>query len=59
VKAAGLSEDSIETYTVPGDGKYIGDVSYFIQDEEGTEEMLLEVYGMTSSDDNAEDDENE
>ncbi|MGN1349976.1 MAG: LCP family protein [Anaerovoracaceae bacterium] len=46
IKAVGLESDAIETYTLPGEGKYIGDVSYFIQDTDATEEMLLEVYSV-------------
>lgn len=44
LKAVGLSSDSISTYTIPGEGKYIGNVSYFIQDKEATGEMLKEIY---------------
>ena len=54
VKAAGLESSDIETYTVPGEGQYIGDVSYFLQDSEATQDMLLEVYhARTASDDSS------
>lgn len=50
LKAVGLTSDSIETYTLPGEGRYIGDVSYFIQDEPGTEDMLMEIYSGPADD---------
>lgn len=50
LKAVGLSSDAIDTYTVPGDGQYIGDVSYFIQDKSATEEMLIDIYTNASDD---------
>ena len=50
LKAIGLESDAIETYTLPGAGEYIGDVSYFIQDAEETETMLLDVYNVNTSD---------
>ena len=52
LKAVGLSSDSIETYTLPGVGQYIGDVSYFIQDEEQTKEMLMEIYSPPAAEGN-------
>ncbi len=44
LKAMGLTSDSISTYTVPGVGQYIGNVSYFIQDKDATKDMLKEIY---------------
>lgn len=44
LKAVGLESDAITTYTLPGEGKYIGDVSYFIQDKDATKEMLKDIY---------------
>ena len=29
---------------LPGEGKYIGDVSYFIQDKDATKDMLRDIY---------------
>lgn len=49
VKAVGLEGDAIETYTLPGEGRYIGDVSYFLHDSDATEDMLLEVYGVKTA----------
>lgn len=48
LKAAGLESDAIRTYTLPGEGKYIGNVSYYVQDEEKTQEMLTEIYQVAS-----------
>ncbi len=44
LKAVGLQSDAITTYTLPGEGKYIGDVSYFIQDKDATKDMLRDIY---------------
>lgn len=46
IKAVGLESDAIETFTLPGEGRYIGDVSYFIHDSDATADMLLEVYSV-------------
>ena len=43
-----LESDAIRTYTLPGEGKYIGNVSYYVQDEEKTQEMLTEIYQVAS-----------
>ena len=48
LSAMGLEEDSITTYTVPGEGQYIGKTSYYLQDQQATEEMLTEIYGIDS-----------
>lgn len=50
LKAVGLTSDSIKTYTLPGEGRYIGDVSYFLQDEAATDEMLMEIYSSGTDD---------
>ncbi len=50
LSAIGLEADSITTYTVPGEGKYIDDISYYLQDEDATEDMLLEIYGVSADD---------
>lgn len=44
LKAVGLQSDAITTYMLPGEGKYIGDVSYFIQDKDATKDMLRDIY---------------
>ncbi len=44
LKAVGLDSDAISTYTLPGVGQYIGNVSYFIQDKDETKDMLREIY---------------
>lgn len=44
LSAMNLEEDSIHTYTVPGEGKYINSVSYFIQDKDATKDMLRQIY---------------
>ncbi len=51
LEAIGLKSDSIHTYLLPGEGKYIGNVSYYVQDEEKTKDMLKKIYDVTSSDD--------
>ncbi|MCL2576041.1 MAG: LCP family protein [Defluviitaleaceae bacterium] len=48
-----LDTDNITFHTVPGAGRNIGGVSYFIIDEEATVRMMEEIIG------NAEDDEND
>ncbi len=50
LSAMNLKEDSINTYTVPGEGKYIGQASYYIQDKDATKDMLNEIYSGKSSD---------
>ncbi len=50
LKAAGLKSDSITTYTMPGEGKYIDELSYYVQDEEATKEMLTEIYQINTED---------
>ena len=50
LKAMGLESNAITTYTLPGEGQYIGATSYYIQDEAKTEEMLLEIYQVATGD---------
>lgn len=38
-----LNPDGFHTHIIPGEGQYIGDVSYYIVDEEGTEELIRDV----------------
>ncbi len=49
LSALSLTDDSFRTWTVPGDGDYIGETSYFLHDEDATEEMLKEIFGIKSS----------
>lgn len=37
--------ENMKTATVPGEGEYIGGVSYFIYDEEGTKQLVQEMFG--------------
>lgn len=39
-----LDGDSIASYTIPGVAKYIDSLSFYVQDEEATEELLREIY---------------
>lgn len=55
LKAIGLESGDITTYTLPGEGKYIGGTSYYIQDETATEEMLRNIYKVASEDSDASD----
>ncbi|MGI6206266.1 MAG: LCP family protein [Anaerovoracaceae bacterium] len=50
LSAMKLDENSISTYTVPGEGKYIGSTSYYVQDKDATKDMLNEIYSGTASD---------
>lgn len=43
-KAVGLTEDDIETYTLPGTSGMIGGLSFWKQDKDGTQQMLMELY---------------
>ncbi len=40
-----LNGDSLQTYTLPGEAKYIGTTSYFIYDRTKTEQLVLEKFG--------------
>lgn len=51
LSAMSLQDDSMTSYTLPGEGKYIGAFSYFIQDKDETKDMLRAIYtGKTLSD---------
>lgn len=39
-----INLDNMKTATLPGVGKYIGDISYFIHDEEGTKQIVEEMF---------------
>ncbi len=49
LKAVGLEGNDIETYTLPGDGQYIGNTSYYVHFPDQTEVMLQTIYGMNSA----------
>lgn len=40
-----FDRDKIETQTIPGEGSYVGNTSYYIVDEEGTKELVKQVLG--------------
>lgn len=48
LKAMGLENDSITTYTIPGEGQYIGKTSYYVYDVEKTKEMLTSIYQIST-----------
>lgn len=48
LKAMGLENDSITTYTIPGEGQYIGKMSYYVYDVEKTKEMLTSIYQIST-----------
>lgn len=37
--------DNINTQTLPGEGEYIGNVSYFLYDEDGTRNLVNQLFG--------------
>jgi anionic cell wall polymer biosynthesis LytR-Cps2A-Psr (LCP) family protein len=39
-----IKTENIRTYTMPGEGKYIGDVSYFVADENRLADIIHEVF---------------
>ncbi len=40
-----MDENSLKTFTLPGEGKYVGPVSYFVYDAPATRKLLLEEFG--------------
>ena len=58
LSALSLTDDSFHTWTVPGDGDYIGETSYFLQDKDATEEMLKEIFGVKSNSGKSDSDKN-
>lgn len=38
-----LSDVELNTYTIPGVGEYIDDISYYVVDEEGAEELIKRI----------------
>ena len=53
-KAGGLSAEDMETYTLPGTSGTIGGLSFWKQDVEATQNMLMEIYSI-GDDEDAED----
>ena len=43
-KAVKLNTDGVQTYMVPGEGKYIGGVSYFVVDQTATKQLIQEHF---------------
>ena len=39
-----VDPESIATFQLPGEAKYIGDVSYYVQDEAATREMVQRYF---------------
>lgn len=39
-----IGKDNIGVYTLPGDGKYVGGVSYFVHDKAKTKELINEYF---------------
>ncbi len=44
-----FTSDGLETYQLPGEGRYIGDVSYFICDKAKTETLIHETFGYPNA----------
>ncbi len=40
-----MDSESLKTFTLPGEGRYVGDVSYFVYDAPATRQLLLEEFG--------------
>ena len=40
-----MDGDSLKTHTLPGEGQYIGGISYYLYDEAATKQMILEHFG--------------
>ncbi|MDX9916979.1 MAG: LCP family protein [Gudongella sp.] len=45
VAANKIDTENIETATIPGDGQYVGDISYFIHDAAATKELVKAMFG--------------
>lgn len=43
-KIMGGGADDIETYTLPGEGKYINGTSYYIHNSTETQKLMIEIY---------------
>ncbi len=44
-RAAGIDKESINMYRIPGDSKYINGISYFLYDQQKTEELVSMILG--------------
>ena len=44
LSALNIKEDSLESWTIPGEAQYVDEISYYIQDKEATKEMLHRIY---------------
>lgn len=44
MSAMGLDKDSIHSWTIPGEAQYIDKISFYIQDKDGTKDMLRRIY---------------
>lgn len=40
-----LDKEKVQMLTIPGQGRYIGNISYYIVDEEGTKDVIVEMLG--------------
>ena len=40
-----MTPESLQTYVLPGEAKYISGVSYFVYDAEETKQLILEKFG--------------
>ena len=40
-----MESGGLKTHTLPGEGKYIGDVSYFVHEPAATKKLVLEQFG--------------
>ena len=45
-KAAGLSGEDIQTYTIPGKSGNKKGLSFWLPDEKGIEELIMQIYGV-------------
>lgn len=53
LSALGMKEDAITTYQIPGSPKMIEELSFFIQNKEGTRELLTQIYQIDEEDGSA------
>ena len=43
---SGLSSENINSYTLPGKDKIMHELSFWVADEEGVGDMLMEIYAL-------------
>lgn len=48
-RAAGIEKESINMYRIPGDSEYINGVSYFLYDEQKTQELVSTIFDKKES----------